>query len=91
MVLIHGFGADLNAWMFTQPALAEGRRAIAFDLPGHGGSVKEVGAGDLDALTGAVSDALDALGIERAHLVGHSMGGAVAAAFALGTPESVVA
>ena len=90
VVLIHGFGADLNAWMFTQPALAEARRTIAFDLPGHGGSVKEVGAGDLDALTGAVSDALDALGIERAHLVGHSMGGAVAAAFALKHPESVI-
>src|SRR5260370_41508376 len=40
VVLVHGFGADLNGWMFTQPALAETRRAIALDLPGHGGSTK---------------------------------------------------
>src|ERR1700722_16781922 len=46
IVFIHGFGADLNGWMFTQPALAESRRAVAFDLPGHGGSAKEVGSGD---------------------------------------------
>src|SRR5207302_1663547 len=73
VVLVHGFGADLNGWMFTQPALAETRRTVAFDLPGHGGSVKEVGAGDAATFAAAVADALAALGIERAHLVGHSM------------------
>ncbi len=49
VLLLHGFGADLNTWMFTQPALAEGRRVIALDLPGHGGSAKEVGTGDARA------------------------------------------
>ncbi|HZU89040.1 MAG TPA: alpha/beta fold hydrolase, partial [Stellaceae bacterium] len=44
IVLLHGFGADLDTWMFLQPALATGRRTIALDLPGHGGSTKEVGA-----------------------------------------------
>jgi pyruvate dehydrogenase E2 component (dihydrolipoamide acetyltransferase) len=78
IVLIHGFGGDLNAWMFTQPALAERHRTIALDLPGHGGSTKTVGAGDAAALAGAVGAALDALGIARAHLVGHSLGGALA-------------
>ena len=90
VVLIHGFGADLNTWMFTQPALAEGRRAVAFDLPGHGGSVKEVGAGDLECVDRRRVGALDALGIDRAHLVGHSMGGAIVAAFALQHPERVI-
>src|SRR6516225_6911890 len=42
VLLLHGFGADLNTWVFTQPALAEGRRVIALDLPGHGGSAKNV-------------------------------------------------
>src|ERR1700759_3470229 len=46
VLLLHGFGADLNTWMFTQPALAEERRVIAVDLPGHGGSVKEVAHAD---------------------------------------------
>ena len=89
VLLLHGFGADLNSWMFTQPALSEGRRAIALDLPGHGGSTKDVGAGDVDALTGAVTAALRALAIERVHVVGHSMGGAVAAAWAARAPDRV--
>jgi pyruvate dehydrogenase E2 component (dihydrolipoamide acetyltransferase) len=87
VLLLHGFGADLNTWMFTQPALAEGRRAIALDLPGHGGSAKEVGAGTADVLTDAVERAVAALGIERVHLVGHSMGGAIAVSLALRRPE----
>jgi pyruvate dehydrogenase E2 component (dihydrolipoamide acetyltransferase) len=89
VLLVHGFGADLNTWMFTQPALAEGRRVIALDLPGHGGSAKDVGAGDGESLTDAVDDALGALGFGRGHLVGHSMGGAVAALLALRRPDLV--
>jgi pyruvate dehydrogenase E2 component (dihydrolipoamide acetyltransferase) len=89
VLLVHGFGADLNTWMFTQPALAAGRRAVALDLPGHGGSAKEVGAGDVESLTDAVEGALGALGVEQVHLVGHSMGGAISASLALRRPERV--
>jgi len=89
VLLLHGFGGDLNTWMFTQPALAEGQRVIALDLPGHGGSAKEIDVGDGDSLTDAVDDALSALGIERVHLVGHSMGGAIVALLALRQPERV--
>jgi pyruvate dehydrogenase E2 component (dihydrolipoamide acetyltransferase) len=90
VVLVHGFGADLNAWMFNQPAMAETRRVVAFDLPGHGGSTKV-----LDKAVGAESFAADldralvVLGIDRAHLVGHSMGGAIALVFAQWQPERV--
>ena len=90
VLLVHGFGADLNTWMFTQPALSTGRRSFALDLPGHGGSVKEVGAGDVESLTDSVAGAFDALGITQAHLVGHSMGGAVATSLAVRRPEVVV-
>jgi pyruvate dehydrogenase E2 component (dihydrolipoamide acetyltransferase) len=79
VVLLHGFGADLNTWMFNQPVLAEAQRTIALDLPGHGGSQKEMAAGDPGAMADAVEAALQALGIGRMHLVGHSMGGALAA------------
>ena len=89
VLFVHGFGADLNTWMFTQPALAAGRRTLALDLPGHGGSVKEVGPGDADSLAGTVEGALEALAIDRVHLVGHSMGGAIAALVALRRPERV--
>lgn len=89
MLLLHGFGADLNTWMFTQPVLADERRVIALDLPGHGGSAKEVGSGDPEQLTEAVDAAANVLGLERIHLVGHSMGGAIAASLALRRPERV--
>ncbi len=85
-LLLHGFGGDLNSWMFNQPALAEDRPVFALDLPGHGGSAKEVGPGDVAALAAAATDFMDALGIDRAHLAGHSLGGAVALAIALDDP-----
>jgi pyruvate dehydrogenase E2 component (dihydrolipoamide acetyltransferase) len=89
VLLLHGFGADLNSWMFTQPALSDGRRTIALDLPGHGGSTKDVGSGDADTLVNVVDGAITELGIERVHLVGHSMGGAVAAMVASRRPGSI--
>jgi len=89
VLLLHGFGADLNTWMFTQPALAEGRRVIALDLPGHGGSTKELPRADAESLAVIIGHAAGALGIERLHLVGHSMGGGIAISFALQRPERV--
>ena len=89
VLLLHGFGADLNTWMFLQPELVEGRRSFALDLPGHGGSAKEVGEGDPESLTDFAEGALDALSIERVHLVGHSMGGAISLLLALRRPECV--
>ncbi len=89
LVLVHGFGGDINSWMFNLPVLAERGRVIAFDLPGHGGSSKDVGAGDLASFAGALDGLLAALGIERAHLAGHSLGGAVALTLALDRPGLV--
>ncbi|MBV8779014.1 MAG: acetoin dehydrogenase dihydrolipoyllysine-residue acetyltransferase subunit [Alphaproteobacteria bacterium] len=90
IVFIHGFGADLNAWMFNQPALAERHRTIALDLPGHGGSTKML-AGPLcsSGLSADVERLLAALGIGRVHLVGHSLGGGVALSLAQSEPERV--
>ncbi len=89
VVLVHGFGADLGSWMFVQPSLARGRRTVALDLPGHGGSTKDVGSGDRKTMTVVLAGALEALGIGRAHLVGHSLGGAIAASLAIARPASV--
>jgi len=89
LVLVHGFGGDLNNWMFNQPALSESHDVLALDLPGHGRSTKEVGASDMAMLTGVLEDFLDAVGIDRAHLVGHSLGGALALQTAMQHPERV--
>ena len=64
-------------------------RCIAVDLPGHGASGKDVGDGSLAGLADVLVGFLDALGISRAHLVGHSLGGAVVAAAARSAPEKV--
>ncbi len=88
-VLLHGFGGDLNNWLFNQGALAAERTVYALDLPGHGGSSKQIASGDLEEFRGIVAGFLDAAGLEKAHLVGHSMGGAIALDFALNNPGRV--
>ena len=85
VVLLHGFGGDLNNWLFNAPALSGARAVYALDLPGHGGSVKE--ARDLVA---AVKEFLDGQGIASAHLVGHSMGALVAGELAAAEPDRVL-
>jgi pyruvate dehydrogenase E2 component (dihydrolipoamide acetyltransferase) len=88
-VLIHGYAGDMNNWLFNIPALAADRPVIALDLPGHGGSSKDVGDGSLASLAKDVAVALDALGVARCHIVGHSLGGAVAARLAIDRPALV--
>jgi pyruvate dehydrogenase E2 component (dihydrolipoamide acetyltransferase) len=89
LLLIHGFGGDLNNWMFNHEALASGRRVIAVDLPGHGESAKQLQRGDLGELSELVLALLDHLDIAEAHLVGHSMGGAVSLNTARLAPQRV--
>lgn len=89
LVLIPGFGGDINIFVFNQETLAEGRPVYAVDMPGHGGSSKDAGEGSLDFFAEALGGFMSALGIERAHLAGHSMGGAIAGTFALSEPEKV--
>ena len=85
-VFIHGFGADLESWMFNQAVISEARATYAIDLPGHGGSTKQVTDGTPDALAVEIRSVLDALELKRVHLVGHSLGGAVAALAAVEDP-----
>jgi pyruvate dehydrogenase E2 component (dihydrolipoamide acetyltransferase) len=89
VLLVHGFGGDLNTWMFNQPALCDGRRTLALELPGHGLSSKDVGAGDAAFFAEVIEAALAALDVDRVHVVGHSMGGALAISLAARQPERV--
>lgn len=91
ILLLHGFGADLDGWAFNQGALAEERLVHALDLPGHGGSSKSLETGSVGELAAAVTAYMEEEGIEAAHLVGHSLGGGVALQVALDTPERVAA
>jgi pyruvate dehydrogenase E2 component (dihydrolipoamide acetyltransferase) len=89
VLLIHGFGGDLTNWLLNQDVLAAQRRVVAFDLPGHGGSTKEVGDGTPTTLAAITARLLETLGIERAHVVGHSLGGAIALELARAHPDKV--
>ncbi len=89
VLFLHGFGGDLRSWTLVQPEIARCRPTVAIDLPGHGGSTKEVGGGSIDALMEAIHAATHALGIVRAHLAGHSLGGAVALRYAEAYPNHV--
>lgn len=91
IVLIHGFGADHLGWMFNQAELAADRPVYAIDLPGHGGSSKEIDDASAAGLAQSVIAFMDALGIAKAHLVGHSLGGAIALWIAAKAPERVAA
>jgi pimeloyl-ACP methyl ester carboxylesterase len=90
IVLIHGFTGSTFTWRNTMPALAATHRVVAFDLPGFGFSDRNP---DLEYTPEAharrVVRLMDTLGIDRATVVGHSMGGGVAERVAVEHPERV--
>lgn len=89
VVLIHGFGGDLDGWLFNIDALGEAATVYALDLPGHGQSTKKLDNPGLETMTAALSEFMAKVGIGSAHLVGHSMGGAIAMHMAADDPGKV--
>jgi pimeloyl-ACP methyl ester carboxylesterase len=88
VVLIHEAIADMRMWDDVVPALAERHRVIRYDLPGHGFS--PLGGDTIDPIAD-LEAVLDTFGIERAALVGCSIGGRIALEFALERPARVSA
>ena len=82
-VLIHGLGGFAESWRHNIPELARYSRVIALDLPGFGRSGKPRRPYTAAFLAQGLDGLLRALGVEQVRLVGHSLGGAVAARFAL--------
>ena len=82
VVLIHGFPFARTIWDAQRDALAGVARVVALDLRGAGNSSAPDGPYLMERLAADVATLLDGLGVERAALIGHSMGGYVALAFA---------
>ena len=89
IILIHGFGGDLGNWIFNIDSLAAKSPVYAIDLPGHGQSEKKIENPDLSFMVSSVIELLDILKINKAHLIGHSMGGLISSRVALDHPEKV--
>jgi pimeloyl-ACP methyl ester carboxylesterase len=87
LLLLHGIAGSSAQWEDVMPRLARGYTVIAPDLLGHGDSGKPRGDYSLGAYANSVRDLLEALGRERATIVGHSLGGGVAMQFAYQFPE----
>ncbi|WP_428391640.1 acetoin dehydrogenase dihydrolipoyllysine-residue acetyltransferase subunit [Lichenicoccus sp.] len=81
LVFLHGFGADLTGWRAVWTGLRARRRILAIDLPGHGRSSADAPA-SLDGLAQAVRRVLEEEAVTTPHLIGHSLGGAVALSLA---------
>ncbi len=89
VVLLHGLGATNASMLPTLMALAADHRVFAVDLPGFGDSAKPAVVYDPAFFAGWLTALLDALGLDRAVLVGNSMGGRIAIEAALRVPERV--
>lgn len=91
LLLLHGFGGDKDNWAMYAPEIVGKYRLIAPDLPGFGENIRDISR-DYDMITQAanVRDFLDAMGIEKCHIGGNSMGGFVSLRFALDYPERLI-
>ena len=89
LLLIMGLAVDSQAWLFQVPELAQHYRTISFDNRGVGRSSKPAGPYAIDAMADEAAGLLDVLDIERAHVIGVSMGGMIAQELVLRHPSRV--
>jgi pimeloyl-ACP methyl ester carboxylesterase len=83
LIFIHGLGSSTRDWEFQVPAFSSDHQVIVFDLRGHGQSDKPAGPYSIKLFAADLAGLLTGLGISSAHVVGISLGGAVALQFAL--------
>jgi pimeloyl-ACP methyl ester carboxylesterase len=89
LLLLHGVADSSESWLPVMPGLAEHFRVIAPDLLGHGHSDKPRADYSAAAFANGMRDLLDVLDVDRVTVIGHSLGGGVAAQFAYQYPERV--
>ena len=89
VVLLHGYLESMLVWDEFIPLIYKSLRVVTIDIPGHGISQVKGEIHTMDYLSDVVADALKVLAIDKAYIVGHSMGGYVALAVCERHPEVV--
>ena len=89
LVVIHGGGGDARTWLNNIAALADNYTVYAPDLPGFGGSQPLDGDCYIPEFTNFVEGFSNSVGLDKFHLMGHSIGGGVALNYALESPSKV--
>jgi 3-oxoadipate enol-lactonase len=89
LILVHGLNGDLTGWALVMPELAKHYRAIALDVRGHGHSGKPDQPYSIRQFSEDLQEFLLQLRVPKAHILGLSMGGAIAQQFALDHPEKI--
>lgn len=87
LVLLHGYLESMYVWDDFTPLLTPSMRVITLDIPGHGISEVKGEVHTMEQMADVVKDMLDALGLERVTMCGHSMGGYISLAFCEKYPE----
>jgi pimeloyl-ACP methyl ester carboxylesterase len=92
LVLVHGYTGDITDWRHQVPAFSPSFRVLIADNRGHGRSDApgDRSAYTVEQMTADLKALVDELGFERFHLLGHSMGGAIAQEFAIANSERLI-
>ncbi len=90
LVLLHGFGCGAFVWKKVMAGLGPALPVIAYDMPGHAGSLTADGVGGAGKMAKAIRNDLDLRGVTAFHVAGHSLGGATAALLALREQKRVL-
>jgi pimeloyl-ACP methyl ester carboxylesterase len=87
VALIHGLGLNRRMWQWQLPALVPHFSVLSYDLLGHGESASPAGVPDLTLFSEQLLRIMDSLGVERAAIVGFSLGGMIARRFGIDHPD----
>lgn len=90
ILFLHGVGSDKSVWAPQLAQFGASRRTVAFDYPGYGESDPGAAGTTRDDFAAAMLSAMDALGIDRAHVCGLSLGGVIAIAMHAQAPDRCV-
>lgn len=90
LVLLHGLGSSVEDWEYQIPEFSRHYRVIAMDLRGFHRTPRGTGALTIERFAADVWSLLKRLGVDRFHVVGHSMGGAIALQLALNHPSAII-